>query len=33
LQNHAIGTLHLPICHWVSYGGPVHTDVVAFAEV
>jgi hypothetical protein len=25
--------LHLPIYHWVSHGGPVHTDVVAFAKV
>jgi hypothetical protein len=25
--------LHLPICHRVSYGGPVHTDVVVLAEV
>jgi hypothetical protein len=28
-----MGALHLPICHWVSNGGPVHTDVVVFAEV
>ena len=28
-----IGTLHLPIRHGVSYGGPAHTDVVVLAEV
>jgi hypothetical protein len=33
LQNHTVGTLHLPIRHGVSYGGPVHTDVVVLAEV
>jgi hypothetical protein len=33
LQNHTVGALHLPICHWLGYGGPVHTDVVVFAEV
>jgi hypothetical protein len=33
LQDHIVGTLHLPICHGVSYGGPVHTDVVVVAEV
>jgi hypothetical protein len=33
LQNHAVGTLYLPIRHGVSYGGPVHPDVVILAEV
>jgi hypothetical protein len=33
LQNHAVGTLYLPIRHGVSYGGPVHPDVVVLAEV
>jgi hypothetical protein len=33
LQNHAVGTLLLPIRHGVSYGGPVHPDVVILAEV
>jgi hypothetical protein len=33
LQNHSVGTLYLPIRHGVSYGGPVHTDVVVLAEV
>jgi hypothetical protein len=33
LQNHAIGTLYLPIRHGVSYDGPVHPDVVILAEV
>jgi hypothetical protein len=33
LQNHTVGTLHLPIRHGMSYGGPVHTDVVVVAEV
>jgi hypothetical protein len=28
-----IGTLYLPIHHGVSYGGPVHPDVVVLAEV
>jgi hypothetical protein len=33
LQNHAVGTLYLPIRHGVSYGGLVHLDVVVLAEV
>jgi hypothetical protein len=33
LQNHAVGTLYLPIRHGVSHGGPVHPDVVILAEV
>jgi hypothetical protein len=33
LQEHTVGTLYLPIRHGVSYGGPVHTDVVVLAEV
>jgi hypothetical protein len=33
MQNHTVGVLHLPIRHGVSYGGPVHTDVVVVAEV
>jgi hypothetical protein len=33
LQNHAVGTLYLPIRHGVSYGGLVHPDVVILAEV
>jgi hypothetical protein len=33
LQNHAVGTFYLPICHGVSHGGPVHPDVVILAEV
>ena len=33
LQNHAVGTLDLPIRHGVSHGGPVHPDVVILAEV
>jgi hypothetical protein len=33
LQNHTVGTLYLPIHHGVSYGGPVHPDVVVLAEV
>jgi hypothetical protein len=33
LQNHAVGTLYLPIHHGVSYGGLVHPDVVILAEV
>jgi hypothetical protein len=33
LQNHAVSTLYLPIRHGVSYGGPVHSDVVVLAEV
>jgi hypothetical protein len=33
LHNHAVGTLYLPIRHGVSYGGPVHPDVVVLAEV
>jgi hypothetical protein len=33
LQNHVVATLYLPIRHGVSYGGPVHPDVVIFAEV
>jgi hypothetical protein len=33
LQNHAIGTLYLPIRHGVSHCGPVHLDVVILAEV
>jgi hypothetical protein len=32
LQNHAVGTLHLPIRHGVSYD-LVHSDVVVLAEV
>jgi hypothetical protein len=31
LQEHTVGTLYLPIRHGVSYGGPVHTDVVVLA--
>jgi hypothetical protein len=33
LQEHTVGTLYLPIRHGVSYGGPVHTDVVVLTEV
>jgi hypothetical protein len=33
LQNHAVGTLYLPIRHGVSHGGLVHPDVVILAEV
>jgi hypothetical protein len=33
LQNHAVGTLYLPIRHGMSYDGPVHPDVVILAEV
>jgi hypothetical protein len=33
LQNHAVGTLYLPIRHGVSHGGPIHPDVVILAEV
>jgi hypothetical protein len=33
LQNHAVGTLYLLIRHGVSYGGPVHSDVVILTEV
>jgi hypothetical protein len=33
LQNHAVGALYLPIHHGVSYGGPVHLDVVVVAKV
>jgi hypothetical protein len=33
LQNHVVGMLYLPIRHGVSYGGPVHLDVVVLAEV
>jgi hypothetical protein len=33
LQNHVVGTLYLPIRHGVSYGGPVHPDMVILAEV
>jgi hypothetical protein len=33
LQNHAVGTLYLPIRHGVSYVGPVHPDVVVLGEV
>jgi hypothetical protein len=33
LQDHAVSTLYLPIRHGVSYGGPVHLDVVILAEV
>jgi hypothetical protein len=33
LQNHDVGTLYLPIRHGVSYGDPVHPDVVILAEV
>jgi hypothetical protein len=33
LQNHAVGTLYLPIHHGVSYGGPVHLDVMVLTEV
>jgi hypothetical protein len=33
LQDHAVGTLYLPICHGVSHGGPVHLDVVILTEV
>jgi hypothetical protein len=33
LQNHVVGTLYLPIRHGVSYGGPVHPNVVILAEV
>jgi hypothetical protein len=33
LQNHAVGTLYLPILHGVSYGGPVNLNVVILAEV
>ena len=33
LQDHAVGTLYLPIRHGVSYDGPVHPDVVVLAEV
>jgi hypothetical protein len=33
LQKHTVGTLYLPIRHGVSYGSPVHTDVVVLAEV
>jgi hypothetical protein len=33
LQDHAVGTLYLPIRHGVSHGGPVHPNVVILAEV
>jgi hypothetical protein len=33
LQNHTVGSLHLPIRHGVSYDGPVHMDVVVLTEV
>jgi hypothetical protein len=36
LQNHAVGTFHLPIRHGVrpvSHGSPVHPDMVILAEV
>ena len=33
MQEHTVGTLYLPIRHGVSYGGPVHTEVVVLAEV
>ena len=32
LEDHAIGTLHLPICLRVRHSRPVHAYVVAVAE-
>jgi hypothetical protein len=33
LQNHAVGTFHLPIRHGVSHGSAVHPDMVILTEV
>jgi hypothetical protein len=33
LQKHTVGTLHLPIRHGVSHGGPVHMNVVVLTKV
>jgi hypothetical protein len=33
LQDHAVGTLDLPICPGVCHGCPIHADMVIIAEI
>ena len=33
LQDHTVGSLDLAVSSRVSYGGPIHTDVMLVAEV